>query len=96
MSKYHDDVSYEVWRRNGNADRLDYDRVEEYRRDGRSAEDAAAAEMRNWRRQEQRRREEREQDEENQRQAYEEQAQREAEEQHYRELSESAEGKDTQ
>jgi hypothetical protein len=91
MGNYHDDVSYEVWRRNGNADRIDYDRVEDCRRDGYSAEAAAASEMRHWHRQEERKREEREQEEEEMRRSYEEQAAREAEEQHYRELEEAAE-----
>ena len=90
MGSYHGDVSYEVWRSGGNVDRLEYDRVDDHRRDGDSAEEAARSEMHRWHRQEQHRREEREQEECEMQRAYEEQAAREAEEQHYRELEEAA------
>jgi len=45
---YHGDVSYEVWRNNRNADRLDYDRVAMHQDSGRSPEEAAALEIRRW------------------------------------------------
>lgn len=45
---YHGDVAYEVWRNNRNSDRLDYDRVAMHQDNGRSAEEAAALEMRRW------------------------------------------------
>lgn len=48
---YYTDTSVEVWRRGGNSDRLDYDRVQSHYYDGRSPEQAAACEMRRWQQQ---------------------------------------------
>jgi hypothetical protein len=91
MGNYNSDVSYEVWRAGGNPDRLDYDRLDHYRYNGDSPEEAACSEIRRWHQQEQRKREEREQEEYEMQRSYEYQAQREAEEQHYRELEGAAE-----
>ena len=41
-----DDVYYEVWRRGGNPDAVDYDRVREAEYYGDTAEDIAHAELR--------------------------------------------------
>lgn len=42
---YCGDVEYEVWRRGGNPDRVDRDRLDDYEYDGYSAESAARAEL---------------------------------------------------
>ena len=42
---YCGDVEYEVWRRGGNPDCVDRDRLADYEYDGRSAESAARAEL---------------------------------------------------
>ena len=47
--KYENDVFYEVWCRNGNPDRINPDRVENYFYDGISAEDAARQELQRMR-----------------------------------------------
>lgn len=47
--EYEGDVFYEVWRSGGNVDRVDMDRVEDYRYDGLSAEAAAEREIRRMR-----------------------------------------------
>lgn len=46
---YFGDVIYEVWRRGGNPDRVDADRVDDYRYDGVDADSAASAELRRQR-----------------------------------------------
>ena len=50
--KYRGDVDYEVWRSGGNTDAIDYDRVEDHRWDGYTAEENAQYELRRqWERQ---------------------------------------------
>lgn len=44
--RYQGDVTYEVWRRGGNSDRVDRDRVRDCFDDGLSSETAASREMR--------------------------------------------------
>lgn len=43
--RYEHDVAYEVWRRGGNADYVDYDRMSNYRDCGLDVDQAAAAEL---------------------------------------------------
>lgn len=47
--EYENDVFYEVWRSGGNPDRIDYDRVDDYRYDGIEADEAASRELRRMR-----------------------------------------------
>jgi hypothetical protein len=42
---YHADVEYEMWRSGRNPDSANYDRIENMRYDGYSAEEAAASEL---------------------------------------------------
>lgn len=63
--QFHLDTRVEVWARGGNADRINYDRVEGHYYNGLSPDQAAASEMRHWRAQ----REAREMQEEAERQA---------------------------
>lgn len=44
--EYQSNVMYQVWRNNGNCDRIDYDRVSESHWDGLQVDDAAARELR--------------------------------------------------
>lgn len=46
LRDYENDVFYEVWRRGGNPDRIDDDRVSDAYYDGVYADDCAAREMR--------------------------------------------------
>ena len=70
---YYLDTYYEVWRNGGDADRLDRDRISDYRYNGYSPEEAAECEMRSWRRAAQKSQEEYEEEQmlEYQRQEYE-------------------------
>ena len=79
---YHSDVEFDVWRSGRNPDAVNYDRVEDMRYNGYSAEDAAASECRRMRQAEEDRRYAREREEEEYcRQCqYEEEARREYEE----------------
>lgn len=43
--EYEGDAMYQVWRQGGNVDRIDYERVDDHRRSGESADAAARAEM---------------------------------------------------
>lgn len=43
--RYFGDVVYEVWRRGGDSDAVDRDRLADYEYDGYSADEAASAEM---------------------------------------------------
>jgi hypothetical protein len=43
--KYNNDVFYEVWRRGGDPDRIDCDRVADDRYDGLSASESASAQI---------------------------------------------------
>ena len=56
--QYHGDVTYDVWCSGGNPDRIDYDRVEDCRYAGETAEQCAASHMGRIRAQEQARRDE--------------------------------------
>ncbi len=47
--QYHGDVTYDVWRRGGNPDRVDYDRVDDAYYNGEQSEDAASREIRKQR-----------------------------------------------
>jgi hypothetical protein len=44
--RYESDVFYEVWRSGRDPDRIDFDRVDDHRWDGLSADDSAAIEIR--------------------------------------------------
>lgn len=43
---YYGDVAYEVWRRGGNPDAVDYDRLDDYRYAGLYSDEAASRELR--------------------------------------------------
>lgn len=47
--RHEGDVAYEVWRRGGNPDRVDYERVTDAYHDGRTVEDVAQGELRRQR-----------------------------------------------
>ena len=47
--RYEGDVMYEVWRREGNPDRVDYDRVQDAYYDGLTSDEAASREMKRQR-----------------------------------------------
>lgn len=49
LPDYEGDVVYETWRRGGNPDRVDPDRVEDYYRAGLDSDEAAARELRRQR-----------------------------------------------
>lgn len=47
--QHHLDTSVEIWARGGNANRLNYDRVESHYHNGLSPAESASREMRHWR-----------------------------------------------